>query len=208
MTRAIITISLVTFLMVGCASNSDRGYDNNPAEAATTEGEKDKKNSESNEEARKRGRPTISIAVEDRTFAIEAAEGGLTEVMLSKIALKKSKSEKVKSFATMMIDDHGAANKDLRTLCADKGIILRTNCVRCQAKHDELDALEGDAFDKKYAELMLGDHKTAVDAFMKESEQGKDQELKKWAAGKLPTLRHHLSMAEEMNKLLNGPSKI
>jgi putative membrane protein len=61
---------------------------------------------------------------------------------------------------------------------------------------DELSLKSGAEFDKAYADLMVKDHKEDVDEFKKESEKGNDPELRAWAGETLPTLEHHLKMAE------------
>jgi len=202
-----LVVTFVTFLLSGCASTSEKANDNNTAEAAGSGGEELKKDRGSNEQVKRTSRPSISVPAEDRTFAVEAAETGLTVVSLSKLALQKGKSERVKAFATMMVEDHSAATKSLRALCAERGIMLRTNCVRCQAKLDELSALTGETFDKRYAEIMVSDHQDVFEMFKNESDEGNDTEIKKWAADKLPALQHHLSMADEMNKQVSGVNR-
>jgi len=47
---------------------------------------------------------------------------------------------------------------------------------------------------------MVKDHKDVVEMFKKAQENSKDPELKAWASEKLPTLEHHLSMAERMKE--------
>ncbi len=43
---------------------------------------------------------------------------------------------------------------------------------------------------------MVSDHEEDLDAFKKEAENGNDADLKAWAAGKVPTLQHHLDAAK------------
>ena len=47
---------------------------------------------------------------------------------------------------------------------------------------------------------MVKDHKDDIDLFEKEADKGNDPELKAWAAKTLPTLKHHLQMAEDAEK--------
>ncbi|MDF2455219.1 MAG: outer membrane protein-like protein [Cytophagaceae bacterium] len=55
---------------------------------------------------------------------------------------------------------------------------------------------------KEFIDLMVSDHKDDIDLFEKESEKGNDPELKAFAASKLPTLKHHLQMAEDAKEAL------
>ena len=45
---------------------------------------------------------------------------------------------------------------------------------------------------------MVDDHKDDVDEFKKEADNGKDADLKSWAAGKVPVLQHHLDVAQNV----------
>ena len=47
---------------------------------------------------------------------MDAAKGGMAEVELGKLAQDKGSNEQVKNFGKRMVDDHGKANDDLKTL--------------------------------------------------------------------------------------------
>src|ERR1700748_3070333 len=65
----------------------------------------------------------ITVNQHDAKFAVNAANGGMAEVMLGKLAQDKG-SEKVKDFAAMMVKDHSKANDELMTLAKSKNITL------------------------------------------------------------------------------------
>ena len=52
----------------------------------------------------------------DKKFAMAAAQGGIAEVKLGELAAKQGSSEKVKDFGQKMVDDHGKANEDLKSV--------------------------------------------------------------------------------------------
>jgi putative membrane protein len=60
----------------------------------------------------------------DSSFINEAAEGGMKEVELGKLAQKRAMDSNVKAFAQRMVTDHGKANKELMSLAKSKGITL------------------------------------------------------------------------------------
>ena len=96
-----------------------------------------------------------------------------------------------------MVTDHGKANAELKTLAASKNITLPTALGEDkQKKVNDLKAKKGAEFDKEYSDLMVEDHKEDIDMFKKQAENGRDAEIKSWAAGKLPTLQSHLQMWE------------
>src|SRR5688572_25905609 len=106
---AILFILAAALVWTGC-SKPDNQYDNNRAEAAETEGQKDKDNAETNEEAEAdtAGRVGTQSAntqgrqVADEQFAMQAAEAGLAEVKFGKLAETQASSSEVKAFASMM----------------------------------------------------------------------------------------------------------
>ncbi len=140
---------------------------------------------------------------DDTKFAVAAADGGMMEVQLGKLALTNGSSKKVKQFAQMMIDDHGKAGDELKTLAAGKNITLpATLSNKNQDSYNDLAKKKGAAFDKAYTSFMVSDHKDDIGDFQKEADKGKDSTIKDWAAGKLPLLQHHLMMAQEADSLV------
>jgi putative membrane protein len=53
---------------------------------------------------------TSKRAPVDKTFVTKAAQGGMAEVQLGKLAADKASSTEVKQFGQKMVDDHGKAN--------------------------------------------------------------------------------------------------
>ena len=133
----------------------------------------------------------------DTSFATKAAAGGLSEVQLGNLAKDHAASADVKQFGQTMVDDHTKANDELKDLASKKGITLPTKPnAKQQATYDRLAKLNGAAFDRAYMRDMVSDHRTDVAEFKHESEHGSDADMKAFAAKTLPTLEHHLQMAE------------
>jgi putative membrane protein len=144
----------------------------------------------------------------DEHFIKEAAIGGLAEVELGKLASEKAQSADVKRFGQKMVDDHGKANDELKTLAKDKNVTLPTEIdAKHKAVTDRLSKLSGDAFDRAYMQAMLKDHREDVAAFRTESKSGKDGDVKAWAAKTLPTLEEHLKMAQDTNRAVGTSGK-
>jgi putative membrane protein len=140
-----------------------------------------------------------STAVFDDTkFAVVAANGGLLEVQLGKLAQTKSVSPKVLAFAKMMVDDHSKTNKELMAIAGTKTITLPAILDnKTQKDYDDMAKLGKSEFDKAYTDYMVKDHKEDIDEFQKEADKGKDAELKVFAAKHVPILKHHLEMAQQ-----------
>jgi len=151
------------------------------------------------------------IPVQDSGFVVNAADGGMFEVKAGELAVAKgstkamgsmmmgSDSMSVKSFGQMMITDHTMANNELMALASKKNInVANALTLPKQQKLDSLMALSGQAFDMTYTKMMVASHVETVNLFQNEANSGGENELKTWASGKLPTLKHHLEMAQMM----------
>ena len=146
------------------------------------------------------GSTTARPSEADTKFAMEAADGGMMEVELGRLALTKATSPMVKQHAQMMVDDHSKANAELKSLAATKGITLPDSMSADHKKHyKELSGKKGTAFDKAYTDMMVDDHKKDLDKFKDEADKGTDPDIKAWASGKVPTLQQHLD-AWQMTK--------
>ena len=141
-----------------------------------------------------------SVAHRDAAFMKDAAHAGQMEIEGSRLALTKSSNPKVKEFAQKIIDDHTQAGQELATLAAAKGVKLPDEPSLTQkAKLKMLGTHEGAKFDAKYAETIGVDaHEDAVKLFTKASNDAKDADVKAFAANTLPTLQHHLQMAQDL----------
>lgn len=139
-----------------------------------------------------------SIAEEDMKFAVFAADAGMKEVQLGKIAQKNGSTPQVKELGRKMVEDHTKANDELKALASKKNITLPTKMSeKNQNDYEKLAKLQGTEFDKAYTKAMVKDHEMVIEAYEKEAEKGEDLELKAWANAQLPALKHHLEMFEE-----------
>lgn len=141
--------------------------------------------------------PVCALAADkspDESFYKKAAEGGMAEVELGKLAQQKGQSPAVKEFGAMMVKDHSAANEKLKVIAAQKGVELPSSPSMAQkATKTKLEVLSGDTFDKSYVKGMVEDHEEDIKEFEKEASSGKDPDAKAFAAATLPTLREHLT---------------
>jgi len=139
------------------------------------------------------------LSAADQTFVKKAAQGGMAEVELGKLATQKASSEEVKKFGQRMVDDHTKANDQLKQIAGNKGVTLPTDLdSKDQALKDRLSKLDGEKFDQAYMKNMVRDHTKDVSEFRKESTSGKDSDLKSFASQTLPTLEDHLKEAKNI----------
>jgi putative membrane protein len=144
---------------------------------------------------------TAGQAAADHQFAMKAAQGGLAEVELGRLATEKASSDEVKKFGQRMVDDHSKANDELKSEAQKKNITLPSSVdAKDKALMDRLSKLSGAAFDRAYMSAMVKDHRTDVAEFQNEASNGHDADLKAWAAKTLPTLQDHLKQAESVDQ--------
>ncbi len=137
--------------------------------------------------------PGIAVVEDDAKFVVEAANGGMTEVDLGKLATLKATNAKVKEFAGMMVTDHSKANEELKALAKNKNITL-PDSVSSESKSTmkSLTEKSGADFDKAYVSEMVDDHKKDVSMFENASKNVKDPDLKAFVDKTLPVLKAHL----------------
>jgi len=126
-------------------------------------------------------------------FAVAAANGGMMEVELGKVAQEKGVNPRVKDFGGMMVKDHSAANDNLKTVAGMLNITLPDSVSDDTRKEiDKLKKKKGRDFDKAYVDMMLDDHKKDIAEFRKCADNCSDSSIKSFASTTLPTLEKHL----------------
>jgi putative membrane protein len=121
-----------------------------------------------------------------------AAQSGMAEVELGRMAATKAQNPEVKQFGQMMVTDHGKANTELKALAAKKNIAVPTDLGTHASTAEELKGLSGADFDRAYVEAMVEAHEDDVSAFQKQADNAADAEVKAFAAKNLPVLQKHL----------------
>lgn len=145
----------------------------------------------------------IAVVTSDAEFTTKAAVGGMAEVALGKLALEKTTNAKIKEFATMMVNDHGKANAELMAIAKTKNITLPgTVDEEHQKKMDELKQKTGADFDKAYVDAMVDGHKKTLTLMQNEAKDGKDADLKTFAAKTAPIVDTHLTMINKIHDSL------
>ncbi|AOJ33298.1 DUF4142 domain-containing protein [Burkholderia metallica] len=136
----------------------------------------------------------------DAEFVDKAAMAGQAEMQASQLALKQAQSPAVRAFAQRMVTDHGKANARLNEIAARKGMKPQVE----QIQDPDVEALRGKSghdFDVAYvAAVGPAAHRKAVALFEGEARDGRDPQLRAFASATLPTLRHHLSMAQALER--------
>jgi putative membrane protein len=142
----------------------------------------------------------------DSQFAMQAAQGGMAEVQMARLALTKSRNATVQTFARRMVADHTPNNAQLASIMRSEGLAVPTALdPNSQAMMTRLQALNGRAFNRAYIVGQVRSHGQMQILMQSEINGGHDARLKAFARMTLPVVNMHLSMAKgDLAKLRSG----
>jgi putative membrane protein len=99
----------------------------------------------------------------DRLFSYALATGGLAEVEAGKLASRGTGNAMVRHFGERMIQDHSTANKQLTDLATAVKVPLPSGPdIEHRTVQQQLEQLQGVAFDVAYARSQVQDHARTV----------------------------------------------
>lgn len=143
----------------------------------------------------------LGIAPKTADFIKEAAMSDMLEIDSAKLAEQKGNAAE-KTFAAQMIADHTKTSAELKGMVSGdlKAAIPTALDDSSRKKLDKLKNAKPEDFASEYDPMQVSAHKDAVSLFERYAKGGDDPKLKDWAGQTLPTLQHHLEMAQDMNK--------
>jgi putative membrane protein len=134
-----------------------------------------------------------SVQPDASNFAVAAANGGMMEVELGKIAQDNAHDPRVKAYGAMMVKDHSDANATLKGIAGSLNIALPDSVSDDARKEiNNLKMKKGKDFDKAYVSMMVDDHKKDIAEFRKCADNCSDSTVKSFAYNTLPVLEKHL----------------
>jgi putative membrane protein len=134
------------------------------------------------------------------TFLTNTAVANLFEIDSSKVALAKTKNDKIKAFANLMVTDHTGAGTKFKQAVTDAK--LTPPAEKLDAKHqallDDLKKKDGAAFDTAYVKAQHDGHVETVAMFEAYAKGGDNARMKQFATEMLPTLKAHLDQVSKI----------
>ena len=147
--------------------------------------------------------PRDTVSAQDREFAVQATYSNLAEVAMGQLALTETEDESIRQFAQMMVTEHTQVQDELRYLAESYDLeIPDTLNSEHQALHEELEQLEGYAFDSAYISSQVVAHQQAQQIFQKQIDQGENLDVVELASSTLPHISAHLTQAMELKEEL------
>ena len=127
-------------------------------------------------------------------FRAMALQSDAFEIASSQLALQRSRSPAIRSFARQMIRDHSMTSQALG--------VPAGSAVALDARHasmlNQLAPLSGRAFDAAYGQMQVIAHQEAVGMFAAYAQGGVDPAMRAFAQQVLPSLQMHLTMAQRL----------
>jgi len=140
------------------------------------------------------------LSIPEKEFLIDAAANTHYELAVAQLAKDKAADSAVKSYAAMLVSDHAESLLKLQLLAQRHQVPLPSRLSADKQKVvDQLTKATGKDFDRQFIQTVgLHDHKADIALFEKASRDAKDTEVREFAANALPTLRAHLSAAQNL----------
>lgn len=138
----------------------------------------------------------------------DAANSG--EMEQARLARTKSKNQKVQQYASMMITQHGDAQKKQSKLNikTDESAISRRMIENGNQILTDLKAKTGNDFDRAYMDAQVDQHRQVLDTIDNQLlPSAKSSDLRALLEQIRPTIEHHLQMAQQLQQSLNAPSQ-
>jgi putative membrane protein len=145
---------------------------------------------------------TLGISPTTPDFLKEVAISDMFEIESSKLAQQKGNAAE-KTFASQMVTDHTKTSTELKGLVTGGKVNADLPTALDSSHQSKLDKLRGESgkdFSSDYDSMQVAAHKDAVSLFERYAKGGENADLKNWAGKTLPTLKHHLDMAENLKK--------
>jgi putative membrane protein len=135
---------------------------------------------------------------EPAIFVKLAAQDGMAELEVARVALAKSQDPSVRSLAQRLVTDHGKTSAELESIATHKGIeVPKALDAEHRVRVDAITAKTGAEFDREFSQRMNRDHIKSI-ALFESATKTADPELAQFAKKTLPTLREHQQLAEKL----------
>jgi putative membrane protein len=135
----------------------------------------------------------------DQEFTMKAAMANFAEIDAGQLAASKAQHEGVQDYGEQMVNDHGDAQADLKSIASDLHLNAPDSLdAEHMALKQQLMSMNGRAFDSLYIHSMVKDHQTALNLFRNEADHGENNRLVRYAKDKLPHLQEHYDRAVEL----------
>ncbi len=143
-------------------------------------------------------KPVVDEAV--IKFLNEITEGRLMGLEEGKTAQQRSTKRSLKEYGALMVNDQTQMLKDLRKIAQQKSVSIPSWPGSDKADGlDDLNALHGKSFDKKFIRMMIIDHKRDIKILKDATDYG-DADIQVFATKYLPIVQSHLDKIRTLKR--------
>ena len=145
---------------------------------------------------------TLGISPTTPDFVKEVAISDMFEIQSNTLGREKGNTAE-KTFASQMVADHTKTSAELKGLVSSGKVKADLSTGLDSSFQSKLDKLKGENakdFSSDFDSMQVSAHKDAVSLFERYAKGGDNPDLKEWAGNTLPALKHHLQMAENLDK--------
>jgi putative membrane protein len=138
-------------------------------------------------------RPVMAAPSTD-VFLTKTAVGNLFEIESSKLALSKTRTAQVRTFANEMVKDHTDAGMKFKQAVTEARLTPPPAAMDAQHQSamKDLKGQDGAVFEKAYIDDQYRAHVETVDMFQAYADGGDNARMKQFAQQVLPILKTHL----------------
>lgn len=155
-------------------------------------------------------KPNVDLTKEnDKKFIVSAYDFNWYQIMLSKLASRRTGSEELQQYSAMLEN----SSRDTKTALGSLAIMksIRISSDPSQVVNDAYEQLNQNAiedFDVAYCTMIIQSHRDAITLFEYATRDNIDPDIKSWASSMLPELRAHLLNATACQAHLNPMSEL
>lgn len=135
-------------------------------------------------------------------FVLKVSEASANAIEAGRLAGTKASTAETTALAERLVSDHTRLKAELMQLARSRGVSARPDATTFVTV--TLNTFSGAGFDRAFVTQVILDLKVAVALCQEESRNGRDPEIRAWAARTLPTYREHLKRAEDLHARLGG----
>lgn len=135
----------------------------------------------------------------DRVFIEASARGHLFEIQLGRLLSQRAQSERVRSYAEHLANDHQESLEALSQIASARDHRLPEDMSSAQARTvREFRIMAEDEIDRRYLEEMVREHREDLEKYQTHAEEAKDPALRRYAEMTVPVLEAHLRQAQNL----------
>ncbi|WP_111672544.1 DUF4142 domain-containing protein [Algoriphagus litoralis] len=137
-----------------------------------------------------------TVNQQDRNFGMSASQFINAQVAFGQLALDKGQDDSVLEYAQMIKDENSASKIEFAEILDSNDVDMSEGISSdMQTKFDELELLEGEAFDEAFIDFQIEELDNAISMFENQIDNGENFTIKGFAEKTLSTIKSNRNKA-------------